>query len=106
MITLLSYILIVCVVLAAGGYPGKYKKGLEINGLEHARQTEDVIIFHAGTAEKDGKTVTAGGRVLGVVGIGETVRHAIDQAYLAVKLIDFEGVHYRKDIGRKALGRG
>jgi phosphoribosylamine--glycine ligase len=93
----------VCVVLASGGYPGSYKKGYEIEGLEAARDLDDVIIFHAGTADKDEKTVTAGGRVLGVVGIGETIRHAIDRSYLAVKLINFKDMHYRKDIGRKAL---
>lgn len=93
----------VCIVAAAGGYPGSYQKGIEINGLEKARQVDDVIIFHAGTKEKDGKIVTSGGRVLGVVGIGETIRHAIDRAYLAIKLIDFKDMHYRKDIGRKAL---
>ncbi len=93
----------VCVVLASGGYPGTYKKGYEIKGLEKARQLEEVIIFHAGTSEKDGKAVTSGGRVLGVVGIGETIRHAIDRSYLAIKLIHFENMHYRKDIGRKAL---
>jgi len=93
----------VCVVLASGGYPGSYKKGQEITGLENARDLDDVIIFHAGTTLKDGKTVTAGGRVLGVVGLGETIRHAIDRSYLAVKLINFKDMHYRKDIGRKAL---
>jgi phosphoribosylamine--glycine ligase len=93
----------VCVVLASGGYPGNYKKGIEIEGLNKARELDDVIVFHAGTAEKDGKIVTSGGRVLGVVGIGETIRHAIDRAYLAVKLINFKDMHYRKDIGRKAL---
>ncbi|HTY13881.1 MAG TPA: phosphoribosylamine--glycine ligase [Candidatus Omnitrophota bacterium] len=96
----------VCVVMAAGGYPGAYKKGIEISGLENARELDDVIVFHAGTKEKDGKIVTAGGRVLGVVGIGDTVRHAIDRSYLAVKAIEFEGAHYRKDIGHRALKRG
>ncbi len=96
----------VCVVLAAGGYPGNYKKGIEITGLENARELDDVIVFHAGTAEKEGKIVTAGGRVLGVVGLGDTIRHAIDRSYLAVKLIDFKDMHYRKDIGRRALKHG
>ena len=93
----------VCVVLASGGYPGNYKKGIEISGLEAARETEDVIIFHSGTAEKEGNIYTGGGRVLGIVGIGDTIRHAIDRSYLAIKLIHFDGMHYRKDIGRKAL---
>jgi len=95
----------VCVVLASGGYPGHYKKGYEIEGLENARKLDDVIIFHAGTSEKDGKIITSGGRVLGVVGMGETIRHAIDRSYLAVKMIKFKDMHYRKDIGRKALKR-
>ncbi|MBI5699763.1 phosphoribosylamine--glycine ligase [Candidatus Saganbacteria bacterium] len=95
----------VCVVLASGGYPGAYTKGIKIKGLNDARQLDDVIIFHAGTAEKEGQIVTAGGRVLGVVGLGETIRHAIDRSYMAVKMIDFEGMHYRTDIGRKALKR-
>jgi phosphoribosylamine--glycine ligase len=93
----------VCVVLASGGYPGAYKKGIEIKGLNDARQLDDVIIFHAGTAEKEGQIVTSGGRVLGVVGLDDTIRHAIDRTYLAVKMIDFKDMHYRKDIGRKAL---
>ena len=93
----------VCVVLSAGGYPGSYKKGEEIEGLDNARELDDVIIFHAGTAEKDGKIITSGGRVLGVVGLGETIRHAIDRSYMAVKLINFKDMHYRKDIGEKAL---
>ncbi|MFA4905070.1 MAG: phosphoribosylamine--glycine ligase [Candidatus Margulisiibacteriota bacterium] len=95
----------VCVVMASGGYPGSYKKGIEIKGLNEARQLEDVIIFHAGTLEKEGQVMTAGGRVLGVVGLGESIRHAIDRTYLAVKMIDFKDMHYRKDIGRKALKR-
>jgi phosphoribosylamine--glycine ligase len=93
----------VCVVLASGGYPGHYKKGFEIEGLDKARDLDDVIVFHAGTSEKDGKILTNGGRVLGVVGIGETIRHAIDRSYMAVKLINFKDMHYRKDIGRRAL---
>jgi phosphoribosylamine--glycine ligase len=96
----------VCVVLASGGYPGHYKKGYEIAGLSKARQLEDVIVFHAGTEEKEGQVITSGGRVLGVVGLGDTIRHAIDRSYLAAKLIHFEDMHYRKDIGRRALGRG
>jgi phosphoribosylamine--glycine ligase len=95
----------VCVVLASGGYPGHYKKGYEIAGLSKARQLEDVIVFHAGTEEKEGQVVTSGGRVLGVVGLGDTIRHAIDRSYLAVKMIDFKDMHYRQDIGRRALKR-
>lgn len=95
----------VCVVLASGGYPGAYQKGMEIKGLHDARQLDDVIVFHAGTEEKGGKILTAGGRVLGVVGLEDTIRHAIDRSYLAVKMIEFKDMHYRKDIGRKALIR-
>jgi len=93
----------VCVVLASGGYPGHYKKGFEIEGLDKARDLDDVIVFHAGTVEKENKILTNSGRVLGVVGLGETIRHAIDRSYMAVKLINFKDMHYRRDIGRRAL---
>ena len=93
----------VCIVLAAGGYPGKYEKDIPIEGLESAREEDDVIVFHAGTKEKDGKIVTAGGRVLGVVGLGDDIKGAIDRAYTAVELIHFKDMHYRKDIGKRAL---
>jgi phosphoribosylamine--glycine ligase len=93
----------VCVVLASGGYPGRYATGMPIQGLEDAGRVDGVTVFHAGTAEKDGRIVTAGGRVLGVTAIGATVRDAIDRSYLAAGKISFEGMHYRRDIGRKAL---
>ena len=92
-------------VLASGGYPGRYDKGLVIEGLEEAASEEGVIVFHAGTAGKDGKIVTAGGRVLGVTALGPTVRAAIEKAYRAVDKIHFEGRHFRRDIGQKALQR-
>jgi phosphoribosylamine--glycine ligase len=95
----------VCVVMAAGGYPGSYQKGLPIEGLDQAAAIEDVIVFHAGTARKDGRVVTTGGRVLGVTGLGTTVAEAIDKAYAGVRSITWPGVHYRSDIGRKALNR-
>ena len=95
----------VCVVVASGGYPGKYDKGLPIDGLEEAASEEGVIVFHAGTAQKDGRIVTAGGRVLGVTALGPTVREAIEKAYRATEKIHFEGRHFRTDIGRKALNR-
>ncbi|NPA94782.1 MAG: phosphoribosylamine--glycine ligase [Thermodesulfobacteria bacterium] len=93
----------VCVVLASGGYPGKYEKGKVIHGLEEVEKMKDVMVFHAGTALKDGKFVTAGGRVLGVTALGDTIKEAIDRAYEAVSKISWEGMHYRKDIGQKAL---
>ncbi len=93
----------VCVVLASGGYPGKYEKGKVINGLDEVEGMEDVMVFHAGTALEDGKFVTAGGRVLGVTALGDTIKEAIDRAYEAVSKISWEGMHYRKDIGQKAL---
>ena len=95
----------VCVVMAAGGYPGEYRKGDRIEGLDKAAEQEDLVVFHAGTALQDGKYVTSGGRVLGVTALGATVRDAIDSAYRGVASITWNGVHYRKDIGGKALKR-
>ncbi len=95
----------VCVVMAAGGYPDVYAKGDEIMGLEEAGKIGDMVVFHAGTALKEGKTVTAGGRVLGVTALGPTVKEAIDLAYRGVAAITWKGVQYRRDIGRKALER-
>lgn len=94
-----------CVVMAAGGYPGKYKQGEVITGLAQAARLTDVYVFHAGTAQKDGKTVTAGGRVLGVTGWGSSLQEALHKAYGAVGKISFPGAHYRRDIGWKALRR-
>ncbi len=90
-----------CVVLASGGYPESYVKGYEITGLEEADKAENIIVFHAGTALKNGRFVTNGGRVLGVTGIGSDLNEAIKTAYEGVKLIDFKDKHYRKDIGVK-----
>ncbi|MGK2904766.1 MAG: phosphoribosylamine--glycine ligase [Desulfuromonadales bacterium] len=95
----------VCVAMASGGYPGTYEKGFEINGLEEVLGMDDVMVFHAGTRLKDNKIVNAGGRVLGVTGLGSTVAEAIECAYSAVDKINWSGVHFRKDIGRKALNR-
>lgn len=95
----------VCVVLAAEGYPGDYPKGDIIAGIEAAEEFEQVKVFHAGTAEKDGAVVTAGGRVLGVTALGTDVAAAITQAYRAVDRISWRGMQYRSDIGKKALGR-
>jgi phosphoribosylamine--glycine ligase len=95
----------VCVVMAAGGYPGDYRKGDEIKGLEEAANMKDVMVFHAGTSLKDGKIVTNGGRVLGVTALGDGIKIAIERAYEAVSRITWSGVHYRKDIGRRALRR-
>lgn len=95
----------VCVVMASGGYPGDFPKGLPISGLDAAAQLDDLVVFHAGTAVADGRVVTAGGRVLGVTGRGPTVAAAIDTAYRGVRAISWEGAHYRSDIGRKALTR-
>ena len=95
----------VCVVMASQGYPGDYRKGNEIRGLEEAARIEELFVFHAGTAERDGAIVTSGGRVLGVTALGDTVQGAIDRAYRGVAAITWDGVHYRRDIGRKALVR-
>jgi len=92
------------VVLAAGGYPESYRKGDPIDGLEQA-ENSDCKIFHAGTAQRDGRVVTAGGRVLCVTALGDTVRAAQSRAYAAVDLIHWKGVHYRHDIGSRAIAR-
>jgi phosphoribosylamine--glycine ligase len=88
----------VCVVLASGGYPERYEKGKEIT---FGDLDEDVILCHAGTALKDGKVVTSGGRVLGVCAKGATVEEARKKAYANAEKISFEGMYYRKDIGVK-----
>jgi phosphoribosylamine--glycine ligase len=93
----------VCVVMASKGYPGDYEKGKTIHGLKEVSQMKDVFVFHAGTAIKDGQMVTNGGRVLGVTGLGEDIPRAIEKTYQAVKKISWDGVHYRTDIGRKAM---
>lgn len=95
----------VCVVMASGGYPGPCETGKVIKGLAAAAQETGVQLFHAGTALKNGRIVTAGGRVLGVTAVGKTLEKAIEQAYKAVKQIQWTGVHYRHDIGAKALRR-
>ncbi len=95
----------VCVVMAAGGYPGSYEKGLEISGLEDANTVPDAFVFHAGTANDNGKIVTSGGRVLGVTARGATIAQAIDNSYKAVSKINWPGAQFRKDIGKKALNR-
>ncbi|MDD5382118.1 MAG: phosphoribosylamine--glycine ligase [Candidatus Margulisbacteria bacterium] len=94
----------VCVVLASGGYPGKFEKGIPINGLDKIDQIEEVIVFHAGTElTGDNKVVTAGGRVLGVTALGDNIKFAIEKAYRAIGLLHFKNMHYRKDIGKKAI---
>jgi len=92
----------VSVVLASGGYPGSYRKGVEIRGLDKAAAT-GAVVFHAGTAFKDGKVVSAGGRVLGVSARGKSIAEAIEKAYRAVDCITFDGGFCRRDIGAKAL---
>jgi phosphoribosylamine--glycine ligase len=95
----------VCVVMASGNYPGKYKKGHEITGIDAANRMRDVVVFHAGT-RLDGKRILSdGGRVLGVTALGDTVELAINKAYQAVAKINWKDVHYRSDIGKKALLR-
>ncbi|SLM27683.1 PurD [Desulfamplus magnetovallimortis] len=94
-----------CVVMAAGGYPGSYEKGSVIDGLDSAAALSDTVVFHAGTAVKDGSVVTSGGRVLGVTSLGDTVKDAMDKAYEACEKISWQGAFYRKDIGARAIAR-
>jgi phosphoribosylamine--glycine ligase len=93
------------VIMAAGGYPGSYKKGTPIYGLDEAAAVPHSMVFHAGTALKDGQVVTAGGRVLAVTALGADLKTAVDRAYEAAAKIRFEGAHYRKDIAHRAFGR-
>jgi len=95
--------LAVCVVMASQGYPGSYEKGKLIHGLEKVEQKPEVYCFHAGTKDEGGRYLTAGGRVLGVTGLGKGIKEAREITYQAVSEITWEGVHYRTDIGKKAL---
>jgi phosphoribosylamine--glycine ligase len=92
-----------CVVAASGGYPGEYKTGKLIEGLDRAAQAEGCVVFHAGTREENGQTLTDGGRVLGVTGVGQDLAEAINRAYAGMSQIHFEGMHYRRDIGCRAF---
>lgn len=91
-----------CVIMASGGYPKSYPKGIEITGLSNG-QLDGVTVYHAGTKLQDNKLVTSGGRVLGVTALGDTLENALKKSYNAVKKIHFEGAHYRRDIGKRAL---
>ena len=97
----------VCVVCASQGYPGEYDKGKEISGLDEAAKLEDVVVFHAGTKKqmKEGRwqILTNGGRVLGVTGLGNTIKDAVEITYQAVEKIHFKGMHYRRDIAARAI---
>jgi len=95
----------VCVVMASGGYPGSYQKGKPIRGIERADAIEGVKVFHAGTSRNEQGFVTSGGRVLGVTAKAPGIARAIEKAYEAVRTISWEDVHYRNDIGKKALAR-
>ena len=93
----------VCVVCASGGYPGNYAKDKEIRGLGDAEKLKDIVVFHSGTRKAGNKILTSGGRVLGVTGLGSTIEDAINKTYKAVNKISFEDMHFRRDIGSKAL---
>lgn len=93
----------VCVVMAAGGYPGAYRKGAPVAGIDAAEALPGVTVFHAGTEERDGMVVTSGGRVLGVTARGDDLAGAVSQAYVAAGRISFDGAHYRRDIAARAL---
>lgn len=93
----------ICVVLTAGGYPGAYDKGAAISGLDEAEEVDDVVVFQAGTAIKDGKLVTSGGRVLGVTALGKDLKDAQTRAYRAADKIHFDKMYFRRDIGDKGL---
>ncbi len=95
-----------CVVLASGGYPGSYKKGMEIKGIEEvSSKMKDVLLFHSGTSLKDNKLYTKGGRVLAVTALGSNFSASVKTAYNAVNMINFEDMHFRTDIGKSALTR-
>jgi phosphoribosylamine--glycine ligase len=93
----------VCVVMASGGYPDHYEKGKIITGLDEAEKLNDVVVFHAGTAQKNGLLLTNGGRVLGVTAAGPSIADAKKKAYKAADKIKFDGVYFRRDIADKAI---
>ncbi|HOR42233.1 MAG TPA: phosphoribosylamine--glycine ligase [Atribacterota bacterium] len=93
----------VCVVISSRGYPGAYQQGMIINGLENLKDREDIMVFHAGTGNRNGRIISTGGRILGVTAWAETLPEAIEKTYQGVNLIDFENKYYRKDIGKKGL---
>ena len=95
----------VCVILAAKGYPDSVETGDEVHGLEDLAGEADIVVYHAATAQRDGKIVTVGGRVLGVTALGQNLDAAVARAYEGVARVSFEGMHFRKDIGKKALAR-
>ena len=95
----------VCVVMASGGYPGRYEAGFKIEGIDAAEETAGVVVFHAGTKMAAGELVTAGGRVLGVTALGADIKKAQIKSYDAVENIDFTGAHYRRDIAWRAIAR-
>jgi phosphoribosylamine--glycine ligase len=92
-----------CVVASSAGYPGSYKTGLPITGLDEAARVPGVQVFHSGSSLADGQLLTAGGRVLGVTAAAPTLEEALARAYEAMALIHFDGMYYRRDIGRRAL---
>jgi len=93
----------ISVVCASKGYPDEYEKDKEILGLEEARKIKDIVIFHAGTKNENGRILTSGGRVLGVTSLGRDIKSAKENAYKAIEEIRFEGMQYRKDIGDRAI---
>lgn len=94
-----------CVILASGGYPGSYQTGKVIEGLDRVAQMDGVTAFHAGTALRDGRLVTDGGRVVAITALGSDIRAAAERAYQAVQAVAFDGMHYRTDIGHRAIER-
>jgi phosphoribosylamine--glycine ligase len=93
----------VCVVMASEGYPGSYPKGKSISGLPDVSTQKNVMVFHSGTKTDNGNIVTNGGRVLGVTAMGDDIKSAIKQAYQAVDKINWDGAHFRTDIGKRAI---
>ncbi|HHJ01026.1 MAG TPA: hypothetical protein ENJ81_02455 [Candidatus Aerophobetes bacterium] len=93
----------VCVILASRGYPGKYEKGKEIQGLENLARIKNVFPFFAGVKKEDGKLVTSGGRVIGVTALADSLKRSVQDVYRAVNKVYFEGMYYRRDIGRTGL---
>jgi len=94
-----------CVVLASEGYPDAVETGKPISGLDTLKNEPDLVVFHGATVLQDGRVLTVGGRVLGVTALGASLDAAVERAYRAVAQVSFDGMHYRKDIGQKALAR-